>query len=70
MSSYNDLQRRKNTVDAYSPAEVTEILACMGMYKKNQHIDVIIRKSFLAGVFLSFSGACKRAHVMGAHDPI
>lgn len=57
----NELQQRKNAVDAYSPAEVTEILACMGMHKRKQHIDVVIAKSFLAGVFLSFSGLCETA---------
>lgn len=55
----NDLENRKGTVDSYSPQEVTEILSAMGMHKKKQHIDVIILKSFLAGVFLSFSGLCE-----------
>lgn len=50
------LQDRKNAVDAYSPAEVTEILVGIGMHKRKQHIDVLMGKSFLAGVFLSFSG--------------
>ncbi|CCG80976.1 putative Formate/nitrite transporter [Taphrina deformans PYCC 5710] len=46
----------KSYVDAYSPQEVTEIMVGVGMHKKQQHLDVIIAKSFLAGVFLSFSG--------------
>lgn len=39
----------KSYVDAYSPQEVTEIMVGVGMHKKQQHLDVIIAKSFLAG---------------------